>query len=259
MPAQIRPWGHQNYRLRGPEQGLPVLFLNSLGTDLRMWDAVLDQLPDLRAIGLDKRGHGLSATDHAEFGLDDLVGDALAVLDHLGLARVMVAGCSVGGIIAQALALAAPDRVAGCFLSNTAMKVGTPDSWQARIDAVQAGGMASLAGPVIERWFGAAFRASSDCAPWRVMLERADPAGYIGICRVLARADLRAASPAIRCPVLMIAGSEDAATPTDLVRQTAAAIPGADCVEIEGAGHIPAIDAPLETARLLARFHRSLT
>ena len=62
MPVLMRPWGHMHYRETGPQGGLPVLYLNSLGTDVRMWDAVSSALPHLQAIGIDKRGHGLSAT-----------------------------------------------------------------------------------------------------------------------------------------------------------------------------------------------------
>ena len=119
MSVLMRPWGHQHYRIRGPQDGAAVLFLNSLGTDLRMWDGVVDQLPEIRAIGMDKRGHGLSATPAGDWTLDDLAHDALALMDHLGVGRAVVAGCSIGGMIAQAMATLAPDRVRGLFLSNT--------------------------------------------------------------------------------------------------------------------------------------------
>jgi 3-oxoadipate enol-lactonase len=258
MSVLMRPWGHQHYRLRGSENGLPVLFLNSLGTDLRMWEGVVDRLPNLRCIGMDKRGHGLSATPAAEWSLADLAQDALALLDHLGIDRAVLAGCSVGGMIAQKIAVGAPGRAAGLFLSNTAMQVGTEASWQARIDAVLAQGLSGFAPQIIERWFSPAFRASHEAKPWETMLMRGDDAGYIGTCRVLAAADLTAESPGISCPTLLLAGSEDQATPPDLVRATAAAIPGARVALVEGSGHIPAIDNPETTARLLAAFCRGL-
>lgn len=258
MSVLMRPWGHLHYRLRGPDAGLPVLLLNSLGTDLRMWEGVADRLPDLRLIGMDKRGHGLSATPQGDWTLDDLAADALALLDHLGVARALVAGCSVGGMIAQRMATLAPPRVAGLFLSNTAMKVGTDESWAARIADVAAQGLRGMAPAIMARWFGPAFRASDAAKPWETMLMRGEDAGYIATCRVLAAADLRQTSPAIACPVLLLGGSEDVSTPADLVRATAAAIPGARVEILQGAGHIPAIDSPGATARLLAAFHRGL-
>jgi 3-oxoadipate enol-lactonase len=90
------------------------------------------------------------------------------------------------------------------------------------------------------------------------MLMRGDDAGYIGTCRVLAAADLRTSSPTIACPVMLVGGTADASTPEDLVRATAAAINGARVEIIPGAGHIPAIDNPDATARLLADFLREL-
>jgi 3-oxoadipate enol-lactonase len=259
MSVLLRPWGHLHYRLRGPDAGLPVILLNSLGTDLRMWEGVADRLPHLRLIGMDKRGHGLSATPAGDWTLDDLAGDALALMDHLGIDRALVAGCSIGGMIAQRMATLAPGRVAGLFLSNTAMKVGTDESWAARIKGVSEQGLRGIAGQIMDRWFAPAFRASPEAKAWEVMLMRGDDAGYIATCRVLAAADLHATSPAIGCPVLLIGGTEDGSTPAALVRETAAAIPGARVEILQGSGHIPAVDNPDATARLLAGFHRGLT
>ncbi|MBL9049953.1 MAG: 3-oxoadipate enol-lactonase [Tabrizicola sp.] len=258
MSVLLRPWGHLHYRQRGPDTGLPVVLLNSLGTDLRMWEGVADRLPDLRLIGMDKRGHGLSATPSGEWTLDDLANDALALMDHLGLPRALVAGCSIGGMIAQRMATLAPPRVAGLFLSNTAMKVGTDESWAARIAGVTEKGLRGLAPQIMERWFAPAFRVTPEAKAWETMLMRGDDAGYIGTCRVLAAADLRSTSPTITCPVLLVGGNADASTPEDLVRATAAAIPGARVHILKGSGHIPAIDNPGATARLLADFHRGL-
>jgi 3-oxoadipate enol-lactonase len=253
MPALMRPWGHLHYADR-PGAGPTVVFLNALGTDLRMWQGVIDRLPDIRALRMDKRGHGLSATPGTDWTLDDLVDDALALMDHLGVARALIAGCSIGGMIAQAVAVRAPDRVAGLFLSNTAMKVGTAEGWQDRIAAVTTQGLKGFAPQIMARWFAPSFRDSTAALPWLTLLQRGDDAGYIATCRVLARADLTAISPAIACPTLLIGGTADASTPEALVRATAAAIPGARVAIIAGSGHIPAIDNPDVTAGLLAGF-----
>lgn len=258
MSVLMRPWGHQHYRVRGPQDGAAVVFLNSLGTDLRMWDGVVDRLPDIRAIGIDKRGHGLSATPAEDWTLDDLAHDALAVMDHLGVGRAVVAGCSIGGMIAQAMAVLAPDRVRGLFLSNTAMKVGTAETWAARIEAVETHGLRGFAPQVMDRWFAPAFRDSPAALPWLTLLQRGDDAGYIATCRVLAAADLSARSPAIACPTLLLGGTADQSTPAALVQATAAAIPGATVHILQGSGHIPAIDNPDATATLLADFMNAL-
>ncbi len=251
MRVLTRPWGHLHFRDSGPSKAPALLFANSLGTDLRMWEAVGERLPKVRTIGFDKRGHGLSATPEGGWDIADLADDAIALLDHLGLERVVVVGCSVGGQIAQALTIRHPERVSALLLSNTAARIGTPESWQARIDAIEAGGLAAIAPAVLTRWFAPAFLARPDARLWATMLERCDPQGYIATCEALARADLTAEVPRITCPTLCLAGSEDQATPPDLVRATAERIPGARFVVLDGSGHLPAIDAPEATARLI--------
>ena len=251
-------WGHMHYRTRGPEAGLPIVLLNSLGTDLRMWEAVVDRLPQIRCIGLDARGHGLSSTPLEPWSIADLAGDVLALMDHLQIPKALIGGCSVGGLIAQALAASKPQRVAGLFLSDTAAKFGTPEAWQARIEAVEEGGIAAVAGPVLERWFAPAFLSSPEVGPWATMLVRGDPQGYIGGCRALAEADNSDRTTTIRCPTLFLGGSADLSTPPDAVKETAALIPGARVEILEGSGHIPAIDNPDRVAELLSAFHAEL-
>ncbi len=258
MSVLMRPWGHLHYRARGPQGGLPVVLLNSLGNDLRMWESVVDRLPDLYCIGMDKRGHGLSATPDTPWTIDDLAADVVALIDHLGIARALIAGCSIGGIIAQLLGARHPDRVAGLVLSNTAPRVGTQASWDARIAAIREGGLAAIAPSILERWFAPGFLASDDVKPWATMLIRNDPAGYIGNCSVLAAVDLTELTPTITAPTLCLTGTVDRSTPPDLVRAMAATIPGAQVLLLEGSGHIPAIDAPEAVAGLIRTFHRGL-
>lgn len=258
MHVLMRPWGHMHYRTTGRGTALPVLFLNSLGTDLRMWDAVSSRLTGGPLIGLDKRGHGLSSTPIAPWTIEDLADDALALLDHLGLPRALIVGCSIGGMIAQALTARAPDRCAGLVLSNTAAKIGTAESWAARIAAIRTGGIGAIAGPILERWFAPDFLARPEAAAWATMLVRNDAEGYIGTCQALAAADLTATTAVLRLPVLCLAGSADLSTPPDLVRAMAATIPGARVEVLEGSGHLPAIDAPDRVAALIHSFREGL-
>ncbi len=258
MPCLLRPWGHLNFRDTGDRDAPAILFANSLGTDLRMWDGVIAALPGFRCIGFDKRGHGLSATPSQNWTMEDLASDVVALLDHLGLARAIVAGCSVGGLIAQSLALDHPNRVRALILSNTAARIGTADMWATRIDALRAGGIASVSGAILERWFAPAFLRSPDSLPWQTMLLRCDVMGYVGTCKALATADLSARVPSLSLPVLVLAGSEDQATPPELVAQTAAMIPGARLETLIGSGHLPAIDAPSRTADMIKTFATGL-
>lgn len=258
MPVMLRPWGHIHFSDQGPKNAPAVVFANALGTDLRMWGSVADALPGHRRIGFDKRGHGLSATPATGWTVEDLADDVAVLMDHLGLARAVIAGCSVGGMVAMATAIRHSARCTALVLSNTAARIGSDDIWQARIGAVEIGGLGGLADTIIERWFSTDFRQSAEALAWRAMLLRCDPLGYIGTCRALAGADLRDAVTRLALPVLMLAGSEDQSTPPALVRETAALIPGALVVVMEGSGHIPAIDAPGATARLIGDFLKGL-
>jgi 3-oxoadipate enol-lactonase len=255
MPVLLRPWGHMHYRDAGT--GQPVIFANSLGTDLRMWSEVTPRLP-CRSITFDKRGHGLSATPETDWTVQDLAEDVLALMDHLNLPQAVIAGCSVGGMVAQAKAIAAPARVRALILSNSAARMGTPEAWAARIEAISANGMGSIIDMVLERWFPPAFRALPECLAWRTLLLHSDVPGYLGTCRALAVADLRSQMGQLACPVLMLTGSEDIGTPPALIYETAALIAGAKVALLQGSGHIPAIDAPAPVAALIADFLKDL-
>lgn len=239
--------------------GAPVVFLNSLGTDLRLWEKLLPLLPPgLRLVRMDKRGHGLSDCPPGPYSMGALVRDAERVCDLLGLRDAVVVGLSIGGMIAQGLAVKRPDIVRALVLSNTAAKIGTPALWEERIATVRARGVEALADAVMARWFAPAFRATPELALWRNMLVRTPAEGYAGCCAALAGADLYAATARLRLPALAIAGSEDGSTPPDLVRETAALIPGARFALIRGAGHLPCVERPADHAELIAGFLREI-
>ncbi|HMO08239.1 MAG TPA: 3-oxoadipate enol-lactonase [Paracoccaceae bacterium] len=254
MFVQERPWGVMHVRVDGPAGAPAVVFANSLGTDLRLWDALLPHLPaGLRYIRYDKRGHGLSGLGGPVTDAD-LAADAIALIERLAGGPVTFVGLSIGGLIGQAVASARPDLVRALVLSNTAARLGSPESWQDRIDAVRAGGLAAIADAVMERWFAAPFRATPELALWRNMLLRTPAEGYIAACGALATADRTAANAALRLPVLAIAGDADGATPPEVVRATAALIPGAAFHVIPGAGHLPCVETPAAHAALIAPF-----
>lgn len=253
MQILSRPWGAMHIRADGPAEAPRVLFANSLGTDLRLWDDLLPLLPPIRALRYDKRGHGLS-DDGGPAGIADLAEDAIAFVEATGGGPVVFVGLSIGGLIAQAAAAARPDLFRGIVISNSAARIGTADSWDERIAAVRAGGIAPIADAVLERWFAPAFRARPDCALWRNMLTRSPAAGYIAACEAIAAADLTAATAALRLPALVIAGEADGSTPPALVEATARLIPGARFAVIPGAGHLPCVEAPAAHAALITAF-----
>jgi len=248
-----------HYRIDGPADGTPVVFANALGTDMRLWDAILPLLPKgLKIIRYDKRGHGLSDAPVAPYAMGALVGDAERLLDHLEVRDCVFVGLSIGGMIAQGLAVKRLDLVRAMVLSNTAARIGTPQIWDDRIAAVRAGGIGSLADAVLQRWFSKRFRDTPDLVQWRHMLTRTPAEGYIGCSAAISGTDFMTTTATLTLPTLVIAGSEDGATPADLVRETADLIRGAQFHLIRGAGHLPCVEKPIEYAAALTDFLTSI-
>lgn len=246
-----------HFRVEGHQGARPLVLANSLGTDARIWDAVIDQLAlRYRVISYDKRGHGLSDAPDGDYSLADHVDDLDGLLRHLDVERLALAGVSVGGLIAQGFALRHPERLAALVLCDTAPKVGDAAMWNQRIAAVQDGGLAAIAGPVMERWFSERFRLEQADAltGWRNMFLRMPVHGYAGTCATLRDADLREAIGGIDIPTLVVVGEQDQSTPVGLVRGVAEAIAGAQFATIPDCGHIPSIEQPQALAALMTNF-----
>ena len=248
-----------HYRVDGDPAGKPVVFANSLGTDFRLWDKVVAHLPEgLRLIRYDKRGHGLSSAPPQPYAMGTLVRDAERLMDHLGVKDALFVGLSIGGMIAQGLAVKRPDLIGSVVLSNTAAKIGTDEIWQDRIDSVNRDGIESLADAVMERWFSKAFRDTDELILWRTMLTRIPVDGYAGCSAAIKGTDFYTPTSGLTLPLLAIAGSEDGSTPPDLVRETAELVPGSRFHLIQGAGHLPCVEAPEEFTRVLTDFMRDI-
>ncbi|NJM40361.1 MAG: alpha/beta fold hydrolase [Anaerolineae bacterium] len=146
------------YRVDGVSSGGPLVFINSLGSDLRIWDDVTAQLGErYTIIRYDKRGHGLSDAPPGPYSIRDHATDLLSLLTHLQIEQAVLIGISVGGMIAQDLAVWQPERVRALVLCDTGAKIGTVQNWNDRIAAVEAHGMASIAESVLARWVTPAF------------------------------------------------------------------------------------------------------
>ncbi|MGK9234745.1 3-oxoadipate enol-lactonase [Inquilinus limosus] len=240
---------------RGPRNGPALVLINSVGTDFRIWDAVVPHFPEHRILRYDKRGHGLSGSEGGD-SIDIHAADLADLLDARGIGRATVVGLSIGGMIALGLTRLRPDLIERLVLCDTAHRIGTAEAWQARIEAVRAGGVAGIAEATMERWFSAEFRARQPdlVAVARTMLSRTPADGYIAACAALRDGDLTATAQAVAVPTLCLCGTEDPATPSALVRSLAALIPDARYEDIPGAGHIPCIEAPEVLAGLIRGF-----
>lgn len=251
----------QHYRVDGMAGKPAILFANSLGSDLRIWDDVAARLAaNYFVIRYDLRGHGLSEAPPAPYSARDLAGDAVAVLDALAIPKAILCGVSVGGLIAQAVALHYSERVRALILSDTGAKIATSEQWQQRIDKVRADGVDSLVQMTMERWFSSGFRARcpADVRGYALMLRQTSADGYIGTCAALRDTDLRAAVARIKQPTLVLCGAEDIATPPELGRELAGLIPGAQFSLIENAAHLPCVEQPDAVAGRLMQFFQEV-
>jgi 3-oxoadipate enol-lactonase len=237
-----------------------VVYANSLGSDLRIWDGVVETLGrhGYGALRYDLRGHGLSDLGVPPPIIAGHSADLAAVMDAFGVARATVCGVSVGGVIALGLSALHPERVERLILCCTGAKIGTDESWNARIAAVRQGGVASIAESVLQRWFPA--HAYGENGPLlalsRNMLARTPADGYVAICEALRDSDLTEAAKAVRVPTLVIAGAHDGFTPPEFVRAFSALVPGARFETIAEAGHLPCLQTPEELAERMLAFMR---
>ncbi|MEI2297143.1 3-oxoadipate enol-lactonase [Ensifer sp. MJa1] len=242
------PTHRLHYRIDGEQEGNApwLLSCNSLGTDLTMWDAqIADLSPHFRVLRYDRRGHGRSSAPPPPYALADLGHDVLALLDALRIERTHFCGLSIGGLTGQWLGVHAGKRLDRIVLCATAARIGTPESWAARIDSVKSDGLATLGSATAERWFSAEFSARNREAVDRVFKSFGATTidGYIGGCMALAGADLREEIGKIANPLLAISGDGDPVCPPSDLEAIAArvqrgrhlSLPGRHIVNIESA------------------------
>jgi 3-oxoadipate enol-lactonase len=241
----------------GPADAPLLVLANSLGTDLRVWDALLPRFGGrFRCLRYDKRGHGLTDATPGPYSIQGLAEDLARLLDANGAKGAVVCGLSVGGMIAQALAQARPDLVRGLVLMDTAHKIGAAEMWNARVAAIRAGGIAGIADAVLTRWFSPSFHRDrpAELAGWRNMLTRTPAEGYLACCAAIRDADLTEAARGLAVPALCMVGDQDGSTPPELVAELARIVPNGRLATIEGAGHLPCVERPEAVAAAMLGF-----
>jgi 3-oxoadipate enol-lactonase len=233
------------YTLSGKADAPVLMMSNSLGTTLEMWQPQLAALEGrFHLLRYDMRGHGKSDVTEAACSIGTLGQDVLSLLDELQIGKVHFCGLSIGGVIGQWLGANAPERLKSLVLCNTAARIGTLESWNERIAAVEQGGVASIAQAVIQRWFTPAFRLASPgaVAPLQAMLLATNPRGYVLLCAALRDMDQRKLVESIRLPTYVIAGDHDPATTLEDAKFLQERIPGARLIALPVA-HISNVEA----------------
>jgi 3-oxoadipate enol-lactonase len=241
-----------HHRLDGPDDAPVLMLSNSLGTNLAMWE---DQLAALagrfRVLRYDQRGHGRSPATPGPYTIAELAGDALDLLDRLGLERVSFCGVSLGGMAGMWLAINSPERLERLALCCTSAHLPPREMWTERAATVRAHGIEVVMDAQLERWFTPALAELRPEALERTRQALLDtPAeGYAGCCEAIATHDLRGELGAIRTPTLVLAAAADPATPPEHGRLIAAGIRGARLVVLEQGRHLAAVERPDEFSR----------
>ncbi len=246
-----------HYSLEGPDDGPPLVFINSLGLDLRMWDDVASILrSEYQIVRYDKRGHGLSDCPPAPYSLDQFVADLHLLIEHLDLPQVVLIGISIGGMISMEFAAAHPDLVPYLVVFDTAARIGSAEAWETRIQDVRRKGMEKMSTVILPIWFSSSF-AEEQLAThrgYRNSLLRTSLEGYVGACAALRDADLTQRVTSIEAKTLIIAGDQDSSTTLEQGQALADAIPNARFDLLEGAGHLAPVEQPERAAKMIRRF-----
>jgi 3-oxoadipate enol-lactonase len=236
-----------HYTIEGRADGPHLVLSNSLGTSLAMWDAQAKEAAGLgfRVIRYDQRGHGDSDAPKGDYTLGRLALDVIDLLDALGIERTAFCGLSMGGMTGMRLAKDHPARFSRMALCNTAAAMPPRAMWEARIGAVNEGGMQAIAESIAERWFTAGFRAREPAVVDRIRRQilATDSVGYLGCCAAIRDMDESAELGLIESPVLVAVGAHDPAMPPVAGDYLVRHIPGAQKVVLDAA-HLSNVEEP---------------
>ncbi len=259
MPHLQRGGAEIYYEISG--DGPPILLGHSLLCDGRMWEGVVPLLAEhYRVINVDFRGHR-NSTAPGEFTFDDLADDWLAILDELDIQRAVLCGLSMGGMTAFCFSLKYPERVAGIIGIDTngdaetlvnRLKYTAMNAIYSRFGLVDA-----LRGTTNKLMFGATTIAERPDLVQRFVdrVEGHDrPQLARAIRGVFSRPSFLADLHTLTCPVLLLVGEEDLATPLKWSQRLRRAIPGSMLRIIPRAGHLSAMEQPEEVAELALDF-----
>ncbi len=237
-----------NYQVDGPEGAPWIVLSNSLATNLAMWDQQADDFKGaFRVLRYDQRGHGGTDAPAGRYTFEQLIADALALMDGLGIKKAHFGGLSMGGATALGFAQKHPDRLDKVIVCDTPCQ-STPTSsqqWEERILIAQQQGMEPLVEPTVGRWFPPDVMAAKPphVDKVRQMVRTTPVNGFIGCAAALANHDYASAVATVTRPVLFMAGEKDGVTPVAM-RKLSAALPGSRYVELPSAGHISNMDQP---------------
>ncbi len=250
------PGARLYWKLEGRDGARPLVLLNSIGTDMDLWDPVLPLLrARFRLLRIDTRGHGASTAEPGDFAMPQLARDVLAIAHDAGIERFSVAGVSLGGMIGMELALARPAQVEKLALVCTSATMDSA-SWNDRITKVRAEGMAAIADLAMGRFLSPELREDNPALyeTVRRQLVTMNPQGYAGCGAAIRDMDLAERISGIVAPTLVVTGTRDTSTPLEgHGEHLLARISGAVHAEL-AAAHLAPLEAPEALAAALIPF-----
>ncbi len=247
-----------NLARTGPRDGIPLMFLHGAGLDLTLWDSQFEAFGRSHDVmALDLPGHGLSDGLQSKATLDALAGAVTDVLAHLGIASAHLVGVSLGGMIAQTVAVRHPGLIRSLTLVATSRTFADPVRLAIRDRAAmtRADGMAAIAASHLERWFTPGFRERRPDVLDRLfkILLRQDAELHASLWDAISTLDIQGLS-ALACPTMVIAGENDPSAPAAAGQMIVDQIRGANLHVVAGCGHFPPFETPDEFNALLRRF-----
>jgi len=234
----------------------PILLLHSLALDRTMWGPLVAELedPGRTVITMDLRGHGGSPKDDS-FTIEDMADDVAETLGALGHDRAVIVGLSMGGCVAQAVAIRYPALMDGLALIDTTAWYGpdAPQRWAERALKAESDGMESLSGFQLDRWFGSEFLETSRDAAERLLRVFAanDLDSYVASCHAMGAFDAREGLEALAIPTIVIVGELDPATSPEHAAEIHARVANSAMHVIPGAKHLTPVERPETVATLL--------
>jgi 3-oxoadipate enol-lactonase len=233
--------------LTGRKQAPVVVLSHSLACSQVMWWPQLELLEDhCRVLRFDTRGHGKSEATTGAYSLQQLVDDAINMLDALKIDRVHWVGLSMGGMIGQGLALGHPGRLSSLILADTAAIIPAEAQpiWQERIDAAIKGGMQAVAESTLERWFTPGYLKKNppeiDRIRQQILATPVD--GYVGCSEAIRRLNYLEQLEAVELQTLILVGADDPGTPVSASEAIHAQIKDSKLVIIPQAAHLSNIE-----------------
>lgn len=245
------------YEVEG--EGEPVVLLHAVGLDVTCWEGQVKAFAARRRVlRLDLRGHGRSDVPSPPYTLAGFADDVHALLRELTLTPAHVVGLSLGGMVAQVLALDHQEVVRSLVLADTVstLPAEARPGMIERGEAAKRGGMAAIIDETLARWFTPGFMDSEVVARCRQRLLSDSLTGWAAAWHAISELELESRLPEIRVPTLVITGEADVAAPVARAQAMAARIPGARCEIIPGAPHMAPLERPDLFNAALLRFWR---